>query len=103
MSLNSTASARTSASNLLRCQSMPPLQTGQRVLYQTVRCGAGIKRSNLSLAVTLRYIKESNVQSSKQLRPVVQDCQRVRSGQDRNPCAAAIVSGNQRLGIRPLE
>jgi hypothetical protein len=27
---------------LLRCQSIPPLHTGQRVLYQTVRCGADI-------------------------------------------------------------
>src|SRR5712672_3134938 len=37
MSLNSMVPARTAASSLLRCQSMPASQTGQRVLYQTTR------------------------------------------------------------------
>jgi hypothetical protein len=36
--------ARTAESSLLRCQSMPASQTGQRVLYQTVRAGAGMTR-----------------------------------------------------------
>src|SRR5882762_6414899 len=37
MSLNSMVPARTAARSLLRCQSMPASQTGQRVLCQTVR------------------------------------------------------------------
>jgi hypothetical protein len=37
MSLKEMLPARTAASSLLRCQSMPASQTGQRVLYQTMR------------------------------------------------------------------
>src|ERR1700722_3329193 len=37
MSWKEMSPARTAASSLLRCQSIPASQTGQRVLYQTTR------------------------------------------------------------------
>src|SRR6202043_137016 len=39
MSRNSITPARAAPTSRLRCQSMPALQTGHLVLYQTVSCG----------------------------------------------------------------
>src|SRR5262245_6846099 len=98
MSRNSMAPAFTRASSLLRCRSMPASQTGQRVLYQTVRRGCGMPLSYRGLSPVSSHQQRVSLQldGSRAQGP---GCRSVVEERAQLAAAARVLQLAQRLGL----
>jgi hypothetical protein len=99
MSRNEMWPARTAASSLLRCQSMPALQTGRRVLCQTMRWDP----SWVSLVIekAWRRPKDAAPVEIQHRRILRHTGERLRDHRRRNPAASADIVATKVLKSPP--